>query len=100
MLQWLYTPIPNSPFYRTNVAYYPGPYGVFSYEPLPYYSDFRLNSIARMNWTPFQKNWSETMNYAQTKSSFRTYPQIPNPYSIAQFPASRYAYAPPAVRTK
>jgi len=56
-----------------NKFYYPGPFGVYPYDPEPYYSDFRLNSLAGMNWEPFQKNWSQTMDYAQTKSSFRAY---------------------------
>jgi len=76
MLQWLDTPVSNIPWYTTggSRAIYPGPYGVYPYNPMPYYSNFRLNSLAGMNWEPFQKNWSETMDYAQTKSSFKVYP--------------------------
>lgn len=70
MLGWLNQPT----WYHTGGAIYPGPYGVYPYSPTPYYSDFRLNSLAGMNWEPFQKNWSETTNYARTKSSFRVYP--------------------------
>ncbi len=57
----------------------------------PYYSDFRLNSLAGMKWEPFQKNWAETMDYAQTKSSFRVYPRT-KLYDIQsiQFPAPTY----------
>jgi hypothetical protein len=91
MLQWLNTPFTNYPWYHTGGAFYPGPYGVFPYNPEPYYSDFRLNSLAGMNWEPFQPNWSATTDYAQTKSSFRVYPRptITNP--AIQFPAPTYA---------
>jgi hypothetical protein len=90
MLQWLNTPVPH-PWYHTGGTFYPGPYGVFPYNPEPYYSDFRLNSLARMDWKPFQPNWSATMDYANTKSSFRVYsrPIITNP--AIQFPAPTYA---------
>jgi hypothetical protein len=52
--------------YQFRSGFYPGPYGVFPYDLEPYYSDFRLNSLAGMNWKPFQPNWSETMDYART----------------------------------
>ena len=72
--------------YQSNAGYYPGPYGVFPYYgTMPWYSDFRLNSLGKMTWQPFQKNWSETMEYAQTKSSFRTYPISASPYPFVQF---------------
>ena len=84
--------------YQFRSGFYPGPYGVFPYDPEPYYSDFRLNSLAGMNWKPFQPNWSETMDYARTKSSFRVYPgisytnppiQSPGPtYTTTQSPAA------------
>lgn len=89
MLQWLNTPAPN-PWYHTGGAFYPGPYGVFPYSPEPYYSDFRLNSLAGMNWEPFQPNWSATTNYAQTKSSFRVYPRPTATNPAIQFPGSTY----------
>ena len=66
-------------FYTNPISYqfrpgpYPGPYGVYPFNPEPYYSDFRLTSLAGMNWEPFQKNWSETMDYAKTRSSMRVY---------------------------
>ena len=90
MMQWLNTPVLN-PWYHTGGAFYPGPYGVFPYSPEPYYSDFRLNSLAGMNWKPFQPNWSATTNYAQTKSSFRVYPRPTNANPAIQFPAPTYA---------
>ena len=93
MLQWLNTPFTNYPWYHTGGAFYPGPYGVFPYNPEPYYSDFRLNSLAGMNWEPFQPNWSATTNYAQTKSSFRVYPRPISTYPAIQFPASTYGTA-------
>jgi hypothetical protein len=75
--------------YQSSAGFYPGPYGVFPYYgTLPYYSDFRLNSLAKMNWTPIQKNWSETMQYAQNKSSFRTYPVQNRTGSSIQLPES------------
>ncbi len=86
MLQWLDTPVPTFSWYRTGGSFYPGPYGVYPFNPLPYYSDFRLNSLAGMNWVPFQKNWSETMDYAKTKSSFNVYPVSRSAYPSVQFP--------------
>ncbi|MFZ3148288.1 MAG: hypothetical protein WA137_04540 [Methanothrix sp.] len=59
--------------YQFRNGTYPGPYGVYPFYQSPLYSDFRLNSLAGMDWEPFQKNWAETMDYAQTKSSFRVY---------------------------
>jgi len=56
-----------------NIFYYPGPFGVFPYNPLPYYSDFRLSSLAGMQKVSFQKNWTETMNYVRASSSMRVY---------------------------
>ena len=90
MLYWLHRPVPN---YRST-GFYPGPYGVYPFSPLPFYSDFRLNSLAGMNWEPFRKNWSETMNYAVTKSSFRTYPTPAYTYPVVQFPPSIAADTP------
>ncbi len=52
---------------------YTGPFGVYPFNPEPYYSDFRLNSLAGMEWEPFKKNWSETVNYTKTSSSLRVY---------------------------
>ncbi len=48
--------------YQFRNGTYPGPFGIYPYYPMPYYSDFRLNSLAGMAWEPFQKNWSETMS--------------------------------------
>jgi hypothetical protein len=73
--------------YQFRNGIYPGPYGVYPFYPLPYYSDFRLNSLAGMKWEPFQKNWSETMDYAKTKSSFRVYPISSYTYPPIQSPA-------------
>lgn len=36
-------------------------------------SEFRLSSLAAMQWTPFQKNWTETMSYAKSNSSLRVH---------------------------
>jgi hypothetical protein len=75
--------------------YYPGPYGVYSFDPAPYYSDFGLNSLAGMNWEPFSKNWSETMDYVQSRSSLRIYPRPINTYPTSLPPA--LASATPSV---
>jgi hypothetical protein len=74
--------------YQFRSGIYPGPYGVFPFNPLPYYSDFRLNSLAGMQWESFQKNWSSTMDYAKTKSSFKVYPRPIATYPAVQFPPS------------
>jgi hypothetical protein len=97
MVRWLDTPIQYFPWYTSVGVKYPGPYGVYPYIPQPYYSDFRLNSLAGMNWDPFQKNWSETMDYAQTKSSFRVYPISSTPSFAIQSPAPTYATTQPQV---
>jgi len=80
--------------YQYTPGIYPGPYGVYPFNPLPYYSDFRMNSLAGMNWEPFQKNWSETMDYARTKSSFRVYPRQIFTIPSTQFPPSIAADTP------
>jgi len=59
--------------YQFTPGTYAGPYGVYPFNPLPYYSDFRLSSLAGQQWEPFQKNWTETMNYLRTSSSMRVY---------------------------
>jgi hypothetical protein len=59
--------------YQFKSGIYPGIFGVYPLNPEPYYSDFRLNSLAGMQWGTFQKNWSETLNYAKTSSSMRLY---------------------------
>jgi hypothetical protein len=100
MLQWLDTPVPTFSWYRTGGAFYPGPYGVYPFNPLPYYSDFRLNSLAGMNWVPFQKNWSETMDYAKTKSSFNVYPVSRPAYPSVQIPPSIAADTPVTIVSK
>jgi hypothetical protein len=82
--------VPAFPWYHTGEAFYPGLYGVYSFSPSPYYSNFRLNSLAGMNWGPFQKNWTATMDYAQTKSSFRVYPRTSYPSPPIQYPGSTY----------
>ena len=96
MLLWLDTPVSNFPWYTTGGAIYPGPYGIFPYNPQPYYSDFRLNSLAGMKWEPFQKNWAETMDYAQTKSSFRVHPISSTPNTAIQSPAPTYTTTQPS----
>jgi hypothetical protein len=74
--------------YQFRSGIYPGPYGVYPFNPSPYYSDFRLNSLAGMQWEPFQKNWSSTMDYAKTKSSFKVYPRPIATYPALQFQPS------------
>lgn len=82
--------------YQYRNGTYPGPYGVYPFYQMPYYSGFRLDSLAGMNWEPFQKSWAKTVDYAQTKSSFRVlsrqnsiYPVVPIPAAIAtQSPAA------------
>lgn len=103
MVLWLDQAVPNYRGYTTGGAIYPGPYGVYPYYPLPYYSDFRLNSLAGMNWASSQKNWSKTIDYAQTKSSFRVYP-VPTAtytttYPVVHYPDSTYAAAQPPAAT-
>ena len=69
MLHWLDAPDSSSGL----AFYYPGPFGVFPYNPSPYYSDFRLSSLAGMQKGSFQKNWTETMNYVKASSSMKVY---------------------------
>jgi hypothetical protein len=60
--------------YRFKPGIYPGSYGVYPFNPEPYYSDVRLKSLAGLKWEPFQKsNWSEIINYAKTRSSMKVY---------------------------
>jgi len=59
--------------YQFKPGIYPGIFGVYPYNPVPYYSDFRLSSLAGMQWEPFQKNWAETLNYVRASSSMRIY---------------------------
>jgi len=47
-----------------NMGFYP--YNVFQ-------SEFRNRSLAAMQWEPIEKNWTQTMGYAQSKSSFRVF---------------------------
>jgi len=83
--------------YQFRNGTYPGPYGIYPYYSSPYYSDFRLNSLAKMTWEPFQKNWEKTLDYAQTKSSVRVYPKSTSTYPLVQIPASTAATQSPAV---
>lgn len=59
--------------YQYRPGIYTGPFGVFPYNPLPYYSDFRLKSLAGMKWEPFKKNWTQTMNFTRRSSSMRVF---------------------------
>jgi hypothetical protein len=97
MVLWLDQAVPNYRGYTTGGAIYPGPFGIYPFNPMPYYSDNRLNSLAGMNWEPYQKNWSETMNYAQTRSSFRVNPApaiaYTNPYPVVHYPGPGYSVA-------
>jgi len=84
----------TDPIFRINPTggarsgIHPGSYGAYPFNLSPYYSDFRLSSLAAMKWEPFQKNWSETMDYAKTKSSIRVNPRSTAAYPIVQFPPS------------
>lgn len=82
--------------YQFRNGTYPGPYGVYPYYQSPLYSDFRLNSLAGMTLEPFQKDWSKTVTYAQTKSSLRVYPGQTSTYPVAQIPVSTIAQPPVA----
>ena len=74
MLYWLDAPVSNLPWYSPDLKFYsPGPLGVYPYNPSPYYSDFRLSSLAGMQKGSFQKNWTETMNYVKASSSMKVY---------------------------
>jgi len=59
--------------YQFRPGIYPGPYGVFPFNPEPYYSDFRLRSLAGLQWEPVQKNWTKTVDFAKARSSMRVY---------------------------
>lgn len=37
----------------------------------PITSDFRNRSLAKMQWSEFNKNWTTTISFAKSKSSFR-----------------------------
>lgn len=41
------------------------------YSPTAWRSDFRNSSLAAMQWESFQKNWTSTMIYASSRSSFK-----------------------------
>ena len=43
----------------------------FSYLYSPITSDFRNRSLANMQWSEFNKNWTSTVSFAKSKSSFR-----------------------------
>lgn len=93
----MYYPYFGSEFFRDYAYPYPsrnrtymGPYLAYPFYTQPYYSAFRLESVAGMQWEPFQKNWSETINYSQTRSSFRTYPATTTTIPPIQLPAASY----------
>lgn len=50
---------------------YPG--GEYPLSEEPRSSEFRQSSLASMQWTPFQKNWTEAVSYAKTSSSLRVF---------------------------
>ncbi len=55
---------------------YSGSWGTYSGESYPPSdeprgSEFRQSSLAAMQWAPFQKNWTETVSYAQKHSTLR-----------------------------
>jgi hypothetical protein len=84
----------TDPIFRANPigwarsGIHPLYYGAYPFNFSPYNSDFRLNSLAEMRWEPFQKNWSDTMDYAKTKSSLRVNPRSNTAYPAVQFPPS------------
>lgn len=46
------------------------------YLPYPYtarQSEFRTQALANLQWTKYQKNWTETMEFGRNRSSFRVY---------------------------
>jgi hypothetical protein len=49
------------------------PWGTYPSRDEVLNSEFRLSSLAAMQWTPFQKNWTETMSYAKSNSSLRVH---------------------------
>ncbi|HOV82566.1 MAG TPA: hypothetical protein PLN19_00010 [Methanothrix sp.] len=64
-----YTRVPVSQplsFYRPYITTYPYPFYATQ-------SEFRNQSLAAMQWDPFVKNWTSTMSYAASKSSFRVF---------------------------
>jgi hypothetical protein len=109
----MYYPYYGSAFFQDYVypyqfrnSTYPGPYGVYPFYQMPYYSDFRMDSLAGMNWEPFQKSWAKTVDYAQTKSSFRvlsrptsTYPVVPIPVAATTQPPAATTTQSPAATT-
>jgi len=57
---------------------YTGSWGTYPWGTYPSLDEvrnsvFRLSSLAAMQWTPFQKNWTETMSYAKSNSSLRVH---------------------------
>ena len=50
---------------------HPGNMGFYPFNA--FQSEFRNRSLAAMQWEPIKKNWTETMSYAQGKSSFRVF---------------------------
>ena len=63
-----YTRVPvSSPlsFYKPNI------HNTYIYPFYAVQSEFRNQSLAKMQWDPFKKNWTATMTYATRKSSFK-----------------------------
>ncbi len=63
-----YTRVPvSSPliFYRPNIN------NTYIYPFYAVQSEFRNQSLSKMQWDPFEKNWTATMSYATRKSSFK-----------------------------
>ncbi|MDD4653587.1 MAG: hypothetical protein PHQ34_15295 [Methanothrix sp.] len=61
------------PFSQPLSFYYPfiGNAGLYPFNV--YQSEFRNRSLAAMHWEPLLKNWTETMSYAQGRSSLRVF---------------------------
>lgn len=49
---------------------YPGPWTVYPLYPYDYY-DYPSENRPVMKWPAFQKNWTSTINFARSSSSFR-----------------------------
>jgi hypothetical protein len=56
---------PSAPLLFQSTDYLNG------YPYFPRQSDFRNKSLAAMQWEPFAKNWTATLSYAKTSSSFK-----------------------------
>lgn len=49
----------------------PANMSISAYPPTAWQSEFRNRSLSAMQWETFQKNWTSTMIYASSRSSFK-----------------------------